>query len=175
MANLPADLPTNWTQGQIISPNGTEVGLSQKHGYNYLNQQVNTAQSEVNTINGALADLQGEVGTLSSSLASVADEIEAINTEIQSGAKRAAFTAVLSTNWNGSSAPFTQVVTVSGILASDTPHIAPVFSADNEMAILELEAWAMVNKAVTNSGSITFTCFEEKTTTAINLQIEVIR
>ena len=24
MAKLPADLPENWTQGQIVSPNGTE-------------------------------------------------------------------------------------------------------------------------------------------------------
>ena len=58
--NLPADLPENWTQGQIISPNGTEVGLSQQHGYNYLMEQVNHTQEAVNTINASLEDVAQE-------------------------------------------------------------------------------------------------------------------
>lgn len=47
---LPADLPTNWESGQIISPNGLEAGLSIQHGYNYLCTQVNGAQQTVNTL-----------------------------------------------------------------------------------------------------------------------------
>lgn len=50
MANLPADLPENWTQGQIVSPNGTEVGLTEQHGYNYLMKQVNDTQEAVNEV-----------------------------------------------------------------------------------------------------------------------------
>lgn len=57
MSKLPADLPENWTQGQTISPNGTEVGLTEKHGYNYLMKQVNNTQTEVNDINTALTDV----------------------------------------------------------------------------------------------------------------------
>ena len=57
MPKLPADLPENWTQGQTISPNGTEVGLTEQHGYNYLMKQVNNTQTEVNNINGALPDV----------------------------------------------------------------------------------------------------------------------
>ena len=64
MANLPADLPENWTQGQTISPNGTEVGLTEQHGYNYLMKQVNATQTEVNNI-------ATEIGT---ALAGVAQE-----------------------------------------------------------------------------------------------------
>lgn len=62
MANLPADLPTNWTQGQIISPNGTEVGLSQQHGYNYLNEQVNDTQAAVNSIQTITNQIQWVMG-----------------------------------------------------------------------------------------------------------------
>lgn len=56
MANLfptpfPADLPENWTQGQIVSPNGTEVGLTQQYGYNYLMQLVNSLASGLNGVN----------------------------------------------------------------------------------------------------------------------------
>lgn len=51
---LPADLPTNWVEGQIVSPNGTEVGLTAKHGYNYLSTQINVAQTAINTMDSAL-------------------------------------------------------------------------------------------------------------------------
>lgn len=60
MPKLPADLPENWTQGQTISPNGTEVGLTEQHGYNYLMKQVNDTQTEVNNINTALTDIAQE-------------------------------------------------------------------------------------------------------------------
>lgn len=64
MPNLPADLPEDWTSNQKISPNGTEVGLSEQHGYNYLMKQVNDTQNEVNnigtTIEAALEDVAKE-------------------------------------------------------------------------------------------------------------------
>ena len=47
--NLPADLPTDWTTSQYVSPNGSEVSLSQQHGYNYLMEQVNAAQTALST------------------------------------------------------------------------------------------------------------------------------
>lgn len=58
---LPADLPTNWAMNQIVSPNGTEVGLTQQHGYNYLSNAVNQAQAGVNTLNEAFEDLETAV------------------------------------------------------------------------------------------------------------------
>ena len=54
---LPANLPTTWIDSQIIAASGASVGLSEQHGYNYLMEQVNTAQSSINTINDAFADL----------------------------------------------------------------------------------------------------------------------
>lgn len=45
--NLPADLPENWTDTQYVSPEGIEVGLTEKHGYNYLMKQVNNAQTAI--------------------------------------------------------------------------------------------------------------------------------
>lgn len=41
---LPANLPENWTYGQIIAPTGQEVDLPANYGYNYLMVQVNNAQ-----------------------------------------------------------------------------------------------------------------------------------
>ena len=75
MANLPADLPTNWTQGQIISPNGTEVGLSQQYGYNYLNEQVNNTQTEVNSLSTAQTSTQQQVNTLNTQVGNIQGQV----------------------------------------------------------------------------------------------------
>lgn len=88
--------------------------------------------------------------------------------------KRKTWTATITTTWSGS-CPYTQSVTVSGILASDMPHIMPVYSSDNATALAQKEAWACVSKAVTAANSITFTCFEDKPTVKIPIQIEVNR
>lgn len=55
--NPTADLPTNWTTGQTVSPSGTDVGLSAKHGYNYLGQKVNEALTDIGAINDAFANI----------------------------------------------------------------------------------------------------------------------
>ena len=44
---LPADLPEDWTNDQIVAPNGADVGLTEQHGYNYLAKQVNAAQADL--------------------------------------------------------------------------------------------------------------------------------
>ena len=61
---LPADLPTNWQTGQTVSPTGTEVGLTQRHGYNYQAQQINNAQTAINTINDAFENVYGDGDTV---------------------------------------------------------------------------------------------------------------
>lgn len=53
---LPADLPENWTSGQIVAPTGAEAGLDEQHGYNYLMKQVNNAQKAANLLNNGKAD-----------------------------------------------------------------------------------------------------------------------
>lgn len=88
--------------------------------------------------------------------------------------KRKTWTATITATWSGSG-PYTQSVAVSGILVSDMPHITPVYSSDNATALAQKEAWACVSNAVTAANSITFTCFEDKPTTAISIQIEVNR
>lgn len=47
---LPADLPENWTSGQIVAPTGAEAGLDTQHGYNYLMRQVNNAQKALKVL-----------------------------------------------------------------------------------------------------------------------------
>lgn len=62
--NLPADLPTNWVNAQIVPANGASVGLSTQHGYNYLMQQGNASQAAINTIGAAFTGIFGKNETI---------------------------------------------------------------------------------------------------------------
>lgn len=96
MANLPADLPEDWTSNQKITPNGTEVGLTPQHGYNYLMKQVNDAQTEINnigtTIEAALEDVAKE--------ASVQEIITSIGETDDTGGSTVAGTVMAKLNKN---------------------------------------------------------------------------
>lgn len=52
---LPADLPEDWAENQIVSPDG--AGLTEQHGYNYLMEQVNNAQTAVSQVGAAFSGL----------------------------------------------------------------------------------------------------------------------
>ena len=93
---LPADLPENWSIGQIVAPAGADVGLDQQHGYNYLMQQVNAAQRAVNTMNNAFSDL-------------------ATTEDLENGTITAVQVTAAASGWSGS--PPAQSLTVAGMTA----------------------------------------------------------
>ena len=64
---LPADLPENWKINDAVSPEGTDVGLSEKHGYNYQSTQINEAQKAINLLNEAFANVQEILSSLEAS------------------------------------------------------------------------------------------------------------
>lgn len=84
-------------------------------------------------------------------------------------------TLTISASGWSSGVPYTQTISVSGILATDSPHISPVYSDDLETALAQKEAWAMVSRGKTAANSITFLCFEDKPEVDIPVQIEVNR
>ena len=55
---LPADLPENWKNDQIVAPIGTDVDLTQQHGYNYLMWAVNQAQLACKQLGEYIPQLQ---------------------------------------------------------------------------------------------------------------------
>lgn len=87
--------------------------------------------------------------------------------------KRATYTVTLGTGWTGSG-PYTQTVSLSGILASDMPHVTPVLYVDSYIAE-RAENWQKISMAEAVAGGIKFTCFEEKPTMELKIQIEVVR
>lgn len=88
--------------------------------------------------------------------------------------KRLTYTGTLDTYWPGSG-PYSHSFQADGLVDTDIPHITPVYSDDNDTAIAQKEAWNCVSKAVAANGWINFYCFEDKPTTAIPIQVEVIR
>ena len=86
-APLPADLPENWANGQIVSPDGSSVGLSARHGYNYLMEQVNAAQEAANDLNAAFDGLASsmELSALSEAVSQQAQDIEDLQDAVSGG------------------------------------------------------------------------------------------
>lgn len=78
-------------------------------------------------------------------------------------------------DWNGDEAPYTQTVSIDGILKSDTPHVTMIGSGELENKIEQMDAWSMVSTGETVDGAIVFTCFEDKPEIELNIQIEVNR
>ena len=88
--------------------------------------------------------------------------------------RRKSFTATIGTDWTGSG-PYTQTVAVEGILATDMPHVTPVYDGNSETAVAQKESWGCVSQGEAMADGIKFTCLEDKPETAIPIQIEVVR
>ena len=76
---LPADLPEDWTPGQIVAPAGADAGLSVQHGYNYLNKQVNDAQRAVNRLQEDAGSTQTDVDQLQTDVEKLQGDLEAVH------------------------------------------------------------------------------------------------
>lgn len=81
-------------------------------------------------------------------------------------------TISLGTSWSGSAAPYSQAVTVSGLLATDNPtlDIVPTLSGYSD----EESNWAKIFKAVTTADTLTFYA-KDKTTITLSIKLKVVR
>lgn len=100
---------------------------------------------------------------------------KAVTTEkIADGAVTKFFTAQIGTTWTGSAAPYTQTITVSGILASDKPIVDLVPSSTFATAENEISNFTKIYRITTAANSITVYA-TEKTDVALNIQMGVHR
>ncbi len=114
------------------------------------------------------------VQTIGSSTTDVMSQ-NAVSTQLDSKATTALYTGtLLSSGWS-SSAPYTQTLSIQGILSTDVPVVDVVLSSTTSTAVSQLEAWSCVSKIETAAGSITATCLEEKPTVDIPIQLKVVR
>ena len=81
---------------------------------------------------------------------------------------------LLADGWTGTSSPFSQEITVNGILETDKPKVDMVASDTYATAETEIEAWGYVYRVVTSQNGVTAYA-TEKPEVSLNIQIEVIR
>lgn len=84
-------------------------------------------------------------------------------------------TVLIPTSGWSSAAPFTQTVSVPGIKAEDDPHIAPLYSSDQETRIKEKLAFCYLDDVQTSADQMTLICFENKPEVSFTIKLEVNR
>lgn len=95
--------------------------------------------------------------------------------KIASGAVSQIFTATITAaGWTGNSAPYTNIVTVTGLLAADTPIVDMILSETYETAEAQIDAYGNVYRMVAVDNQLTAYA-AEKPTVDINLQIRAVR
>lgn len=141
--------------------------------YTQLGAVIADAQAE---IAAAILANQGDWDTWFASVVDVLDENTAgnlLNLINQHAAQ--SFSVLLAANGWSSSAPYTQTVSVDGILSTDTPLVDVVLSATAETALLQIDAYVLIGKIDTADGSITVTCYKTAPDIDLTLAMKVVR
>ena len=123
--------------------------------------QLTQTGAEVQAILDAVDDIQSDVGELQS-------DISSLQTAVGGKASVAISTTVTlaSASWTASGSLFTQAVSVSGLLATDTPFCQAVCDDATDA-----EAWGAIIKATPTANTLTFTATE---TPSVDLDIQVV-
>ena len=125
-----------------LSKTGTQI--------DQLLQAVGELQTDMDTAQGDISSLQSAVGGKAS---------VAISTTV----------TLASASWTASGSLFTQAVSVSGLLATDTPFCQAVCDDATDA-----EAWGAIIKATPTANTLTFTATETPSAD-LDIQVVVIR
>lgn len=130
------------------------------------------AIATANIVDGAVnSGKLSDSSVLTAKLANNAVTAQKINSGAVSGLYDG---TILVSGWTGASAPYTNAVTVSGILDTDVPIIDLVPSDNYETASAEDDAWGKIYRAVTSANTITFYA-KEIPTVALAFKARCIR
>lgn len=130
--------------------------------------QLTQTGAEVQSILDAVDDIQTDVDTLQGDMTTAQGDISSLQTAVGGKASVAISTTVTlaSASWTASGSLYTQAVSVSGLLATDTPFCQAVCDDATDA-----EAWGMIIKATPTAGTLTFTATE---TPSVDLDIQVV-
>ena len=114
--------------------------------------------------------------TLFQGLSNLTEILETLDTVVSNKVGMVTYYANLTANYTGSAAPYTQTVSVPGILTTDEPLVGLISDAnDIDLANNQEKSWANVSRIVTNNNSITVYCNKKKPEVALNLRLVVFR
>lgn len=180
--NKLANIDPDADRTTVVQGTGNSVTsvMSQNAVTDCLSGKVNTSDLATVATSGSYNDLSNTptipsvVQTTGSSTTDVMSQ-NSITTELNNKATTALYNATLTSSGWTNAAPYTQTVTVSGILATDTPIADVVLDANTPTAISQISAWACVSKIETANGSITATCLESAPEVDLPIQLKVVR
>lgn len=135
----------------------------------------NTADNALPKAGGIMGGELAMGGFKVSGVGDPADEMDAANKAYVDSTYFSAIATLSASGWSGAAAPYTQAVYLEGILESDNPHYAVVYSGNLEQKLAQKEAFALVDDLETEDGKITFTCFDDRPEVNLELLIEVNR
>jgi len=132
--------------------------------------EVGSIDKATNTFSNVLRGKEGTTA-VSHNAGSGVECVWTAGTHQELADKPFSFTGTLTTSgWTGTSAPYTQTVTVTGILASAPPPIIDVeLSSTWSTALQQEEAWALIKRVSYANNSLTFYA-DEKPTVALNFK-----
>ena len=126
----------------------------------------------------AAADIAIAAPTLTNSAIAASDTLQVaagkLQAQVNAKAAVTTYTATITATWTGSAAPYSQSVTVSGVLAADTPIVDIVQTGTAATDQTMRDNWAKVTRIVTAANSITVYA-SDKTTANVPIQLKCVR
>lgn len=123
-----------------------------------------------------LSDAIDSVNDVNNGIASTPKATKSAYDLANSKSQKVSYTStLLSAGWSGSEAPYTQSLTINGVLSTDTPVIGPVMTSNYETNKAMLEAWSLVSRITTDSNMITAYCFDKKPEVNVPIQLMCMR
>lgn len=170
--------PADWM------PTAAQVGADVQGSADAVNAKLTAHTSDTQNPHGvtaaqAGADPAGSAAAvqanLDAGLGDFAQRFENLGVEVMGKASAAVYTVSLpASGWTGNG-PYTQAVSVAGILADDRPIFGPVYSGTNDEKIEQSIMAGFVSSCETAAGSVTFTALLAKPEVDLTMQLEVIR
>ncbi len=143
------------------------------------------------TVNGQSRDENGDIKLYATHIPvsgeegapSVAQELESkmsVQAALQAigqKASTAAYTALFSADGWSASAPYSQTVSVTGLLSTDNPLVDVSLSdaGTAEAGKARTDAWTFVGRVEAGAGTVTAYCYEEKPTVDLPVILKVVR
>lgn len=168
--NVPLVLQTTGTSTTYV--------MSQNSVTDALSNKANSSDLATVATSGSYSDLSNKPAipsVVQATGSSTTDTMsqDAITTALSGKASVSTYNiTLLASGWSGSSAPYTQTVSVSGILSTDKVFADVVLDAVAQTALDQSRQWAFVSQMTTSNGSITAKCLEYKP--EINLPISLL-
>lgn len=118
---------------------------------------------------------RNEVKELQTSSETLSNSVTNLSVEITKKAETSAYTGTLAASGWSDSAPYTQTITVSGILSTDNPFVDIDLSGISDGTSI-IESWNYVGRVtVTDDNTIVAYCYEEKPPINIPIILKVVR